>query len=205
MGDDMVEFRPQESPSEASKDSTSPLDTKRCRPRSVAVVAAPLVARARVTAKAVSSADETGDVPAHDLTDRAGKERIMGAAEQQGVDLRVNDWRQKSLREHTDLFESVSPRSTNSAKPGHAAHVSSTWGAAAAAARWSPTGHGASRADDARGGFPSPPNRSKPWFDNTNNRHAIRACNSSGATAIAVLQATTISLGSKRSTIQSVI
>ena len=199
MGDDMVEFRPQESPSEASKGLDIPARYEKVPTR--------LSGGGRGATRRKGAGHGKGgliggrnqhDVPAHDLADRAGKERIMGAAEQQGVDLRVNDWRQKSLREHTDLFRvrltalnELDETWTRSTRQFHLGRS----GRRSALVR--PTGHGANRADDAHAvGFRHRQDRSKPWFDNTNNRHRDPSLQFVERYRSGGVEATTISLGS---------
>ena len=66
------------------------------------------------------------DIATHHIGDGAGEERVVRAAEQQGIDLASATGASRRWASTRTCSESVSPRSTNSTKPGHAAHVSST-------------------------------------------------------------------------------
>ena len=85
--------------------STSPEDSKRWRP-------GPAVGRSgQVELAEQGPHPERGlvgrvdqhDVAAHDVADRAGEERVVGAAEQQGVDGGVDQRGEQPLGEHVDL------------------------------------------------------------------------------------------------------
>ena len=61
------------------------------------------------------------DVAAHHIGEGAGQERVVGAAQQQGVDLGLDHRGQQPLGQHVTWSGRVSPRSTNSTNPGQAA------------------------------------------------------------------------------------
>ena len=109
-------------------ESTSPLDTNRCRPGSVAAAQQAELAETmhHLEGGLVGRTDER-DLGPHHVADRAGEERVVGAA-RAAAHRRRPRGSGASRRSASTITSSplVWPRSTNSTKPGQAALVNDT-------------------------------------------------------------------------------
>ena len=121
----LVQLRPQQPPAEPLETAVSPEEIHLWRP---AVVPRPRRVgqqRAHLERGLVRRADQHHVAPDH-IADGPGQERVVGAAQQQRVHLGVPDGASSRSASTCTWSEAVSPRSTNSTKPGQAAQVSST-------------------------------------------------------------------------------
>ena len=114
--------------------STSPRRDEVCAAtgRDRGVVTSPSMRRA--CERGLVGARHEHDVASHHVADRAREQRVVRAAEDSVSTPAARTGASSRSASTCTWSESTSPASTNSTKPGHAAHVSSM--PAAAAARW---------------------------------------------------------------------